>query len=320
MGNIFLNKDIQKFVDDLERQGGKPLYELTPDAARQVLITAQSGPVSLPAVHQETQLITVNNRDMNVVFVRPDKQAHALPIIFYIHGGGWVMGNEVTHRRLICELAARTNSAVVFPVYANAPAGQYPFVTEDLYAVLEHVTGHAKKYGLDEARLIVMGDSVGGNMAAVMTLMAKAKGKHPRITSQILLYPVTDDNFETESYETYADGPWLTRAAMKWFWDMYAPRAKDRNNITACPLKATKEALADLPPALIVTVENDVLRDEGEAYARKLNAAGVEVASVRVNGAIHDFMMLNALADTAPARGALDLVCAYIMHVFNGRS
>lgn len=156
-------------------------------------------------------------------------------------------------------------------------------------------------------------------MAAAMTLAAKEKGA-PKICFQLLLYPVTDASLSTESYQIYADGPWLTKKAMIWFWQAYAPDEKDRKNIMASPLNASTEQLKGLPPALIITDENDVLRDEGEAYARKLNAAGVDVTAIRFNGTIHDFMMLNPIADTMPTRTAVLLAVSKLREVLGVRA
>lgn len=214
------------------------------------------------------------------------------------------MGDKDTHERLVRELAQGAQAAVVYPNYTPSPEAQYPVPLEQAYAAMLSVLQRADDYGLDASRVAVAGDSVGGNMATVMALLAKER-KGPRIDFQLLLYPVTDANFDTESYRAFADGPWLTRRAMQWFWDAYAPDETRRGEITASPLRATPEQLRGLPPALIITAENDVLRDEGEAYARKLSDAGVRVACVRYNGTHHDFMMLNGLAETTPARAAV---------------
>lgn len=316
MDELHLDKDIQKFVDKLKEQGGKPLYEQTPEQARRTLEIVQSGNVNIPAVDWEKVVLPLpSGSSMKTIFVRPLKAKNNLPILFYLHGGGWVMGNEQTHRRLICELADKTRMCVVFPVYENAPQGQYPRVTKDLFETLEYVCAHAKQYALNADKLVVAGDSVGGLMAAVMTMMAKEQNNRPRILYQVLLYPVTNANFNTASYEAFEDGPWLTREAMKWFWDMYVPDGKSRNEKYAAPLRASDDDLKGLPPALVVTDENDVLRSEGEAYARRLNEAGVDVAGVRFNGAIHDFLMLNDISQSAPARMALELVCTVLKNI-----
>ena len=163
---------------------------------------------------------------------------------------------------------------------------------------------HSASLRVDPLRLAVAGDSVGGNMAAAVTLMAKQR-RRPKIGFQVLFYPVTDAGFDTVSYARFADGPWLTKRAMEWFWDAYLPDPAARKQPTATPLNASLDQLASLPEALVIVAENDVLRDEGEAYARKLSNAGVRVTSTRYNGTIHDFVMLNALADTPATRGAI---------------
>ncbi|MFR6465168.1 MAG: alpha/beta hydrolase, partial [Alphaproteobacteria bacterium] len=201
--------------------------------------------------------------------------------------------------------------------YTLSPEAQYPQTTNDLFAVLQYVAEYGAKYNLDTGRLAVAGDSVGGNMAAVMALMAKANDNKPEIDFQLLLYPVTDAAFETKSYNAFAEGPWLTKKAMEWFWKQYAPDENSRGEIYASPLRAASEELEGLPAALIITDENDVLRDEGEAYARKLDEAGVTVGSVRINGTIHDFLMLNALADSVPTKAALALAVVSLQDVFD---
>ncbi len=317
MGKPNLIKPVKAFIDKLSKAGGKPLYELTPEEARNVLLNVQAEDEVLPEANVDEITVSLENgREMRVLIVRPSGVDDTLPIIFYIHGGGWVMGNEVTHARLIRQLADEVQAAVVFPVYIPSPEAQYPQTTNDLFGVLQYISEYGAKYNLDTDRLAVAGDSVGGNMAAVMTLMAKKNENTPKIDFQLLFYPVTDASFENESYETYSEGPWLTRKAMEWFWQQYAPNKKSRKEIYASPLRATKEDLEGLPPALIITDENDVLRDEGEAYARKLDEAGVTVGVVRVNGTIHDFLMLNALADTVPTKAAMALAVISLQDVF----
>jgi acetyl esterase len=192
----------------------------------------------------------------------------------------------------------------VFVDYDHSPEARYPIAIEQAYATACYVVDHSADLRIDPLRLAVAGDSVGGNMAAALTLMARQR-RGPKIAFQVLFYPVTDADFDTASYTRFADGPWLTRRAMQWFWDAYLPDLAARKQPTATPLNASLEELAGLPEALVVIDENDVLRDEGEAYARRLSDAGVRVTSTRYNGTIHDFVMLNALADTPAARGAI---------------
>ena len=310
----------QKFIDILDKQGGTPLYELSPEQARQVLLTVQNGKVDMPPVDVRAAEIDVGKgRQLKADIIRPQGIKEKLPVIYYIHGGGWVMGDNVTHRRLTAELAAMVPAAVVFPMYTQAPKGQFPEVTRDLFAGLKYIVEQGEKLQIDTSKLAVAGDSVGGGMAAIMTLMAKQNGFRPKIAGQILLYPETAAGFDTESYQKFADGPWLTKKAMEWFWDQYLPEKTKRLSILAAPLEAEIKELKGLPPALVITDENDVLRDEGEAYARKLDAAGVETTSVRFNGTMHDFMMLNALSDTSAAKTAVALTALKLRQVLYGR-
>lgn len=303
----------ENFIKKLEAGGGVPLYELTPEEARNVLSSAQGGQIKMPDVDIENKEIAVENgRKLHLEIIKPNGIKDNLPVVYYVHGGGWVMGDNLTHRRLICELADKIPAVVVFPVYTQAPEGQYPDVTEDLFAGLKYVAENGKTLGFDSSRLAIAGDSVGGNMAAVLTLMAKNNNFYPKIDFQLLFYPVTNADFESESYNEFENGPWLTKKAMEWFWKQYLPDEDKRRLIFASPLLAKVSELKDLPPALIITDENDVLRDEGEAYARKLDEAGVETTCVRFNGTIHDFVMLNALSETAPSKTALLLAQAVL--------
>jgi acetyl esterase len=239
-----------------------------------------------------------------VRIVRPAGTVDVLPAVIYIHGGGWILGDRNTHDRLVREIAVGVEAAVVFVDYDRSPEARYPVAIEQAYAATCYVVDHSADLRIDPSRLAVAGDSVGGNMAAALTLMARQR-RGPKVNFQVLFYPVTDADFDTASYTRFADGPWLTKRAMQWFWDAYLPDLAARKQSTATPLNASLDELAGLPEALVVVDENDVLRDEGEAYARRLSDAGVRVTSVRYNGTIHDFVMLNALADTPATRGAI---------------
>jgi acetyl esterase len=289
----------------LTAAGGPPIYTLSPDAARDVLAGAQAQPVAkLPAAIEDTTFPFGPTGSVRIRIVRPQGASGALPVVMHFHGGGWILGDKETHDRMTREIAVGANAAVVFVDYERSPEARYPVAIEQAYAATKYVAEHGRELAVDPARLAIVGDSVGGNMAAAVTLMAKERGG-PKIAFQVLFYPVTDANFETGSYETFADGPWLTRPAMEWFWNAYLPDVAARRQITATPLGASLDQLKGLPDALIIVDENDVLRDEGEAYARKLSEAGVRVTSVRYNGTIHDFVLLNALTDTPAVGGAL---------------
>ena len=241
---------------------------------------------------------------VSITVVRPTGTNGRLPVVMYFHGGGWILGNFGTHQRLVRELAAGTGAAFVFVNYTRSPEAHYPVSIEEAYAATKWVAERGAELGLDGRRLALAGDSVGGNMTAAVTLLAKERGG-PALRYQALFYPVTHAAFDTDTYQQFADGPWLTRKAMEWFWDAYAPDVERRTEPTASPLLASLEQLKGLPPALVITDEADVLRDEGEAYSRKLRQAGVDVTAIRYEGIIHDFMMLNAVAETNAARAAV---------------
>lgn len=293
----------RQFVDSLA--GAPPIYTLSPADARSVLARAQSIPVGKPTAHIEDVTFPIGpTGSIPVRIVRPAGTAEILPVVVYFHGGGWILGDRDTHDRLVREIAVGAHAAVVFVDYAPSPEARYPVAIEQAYAATRYVVDQDASLRIDPLRLAVAGDSVGGNMAAAVTLMSKQR-RGPKIAFQVLFYPVTDAGFDTPSYTRFADGPWLTKRAMEWFWEAYLPDAAVRKQPTATPLNASLDQLAGLPEALIIVDENDVLRDEGEAYARKLSDAGVRVTSVRYNGTIHDFVMLNALADTPATRGAI---------------
>jgi acetyl esterase len=257
-------------------------------------------------------------RETRVRIVRPQGATGVRPVVVYFHGAGWVMGDTTTHDRLVRELAAGSGAVVVFVDYERSPENRYPVAVEQDYAVTEYVATHAGEFGVDATRLAIAGDSVGGNMTAVVSLLAKER-HGPKIAAQVLFYPVTDASLSQPSYTEFANGPWLTTKAMAWFWDAYLPDHAARKDRHVSPLNATLAELRDLPPALVITDENDVLRDEGEAYARKLTQAGVPVTAARYGGTIHDFVMLNALAETPAARGAIAQATGFLRRALAAR-
>jgi acetyl esterase len=295
------------------------LFTLGPHKGRLALDEMQSGTVSKPPVDMEDLTITDGpSAQVALRILRPQHAQTPLPVIVYIHGAGWVFGSTQTHDRLMRELAVGTQAAVVFPAYRLCPEVRYPTALEECYMVARWVAERGQEHGLDAARLAVAGDSVGGNMATVITLLSRERGG-PDIRLQLLFYPVTDAAFDTASYHQFAEGYHLRRDAMMWFWDQYTRNPSERNEITASPLRAGVAQLKRLPPALIVTAEADVLRDEGEAYANKLREAGVRVTAARFQGTIHDFVMLNALAHSAATRGAIALATAWLREGFSTR-
>jgi acetyl esterase len=302
-----LDLETQRFVDALEAKGGPPLYTLSPREARAVLEDLQSGPIAkLPAEIEDRTIPGGPTGDIGIRIVRPPGATHTLPVVLYFHGGGWILGDENTHDRLIREIANGAYAAVVFVKYTRSPEARYPIAIEQAYAATRYVAEHGSTLDVDPSRLALAGDSVGGNMVAVTMLLAKQRGG-PKIRYQVMFYPVTDARMGSGSYRAFANGPWLTKAAMKWFFDAYAPNVGEREEPTISPLNASLEQLQGQAPALIVTDENDVLRDEGEAYAHELMQAGVEVTAVRELGTMHDFVMLDALRDTPAAKSAVEL-------------
>jgi len=288
------------------------LFELTPAEGRKAVDEVQSGEIAKPEIDEEWIAISGGpTGEVKTRIVKPRGTTGTLPVVLYIHGAGWVFGDAHTHDRLVRELAVGIGAAVVFPEYDRSPEARYPVALEQSYTVAQWVVSDGAPKGLDASRLAVAGDSVGGNMTAALTLLAKQRGA-PKIAAQVLFYPVTDANFDTPSYEQFAEGYFLRRDAMEWFWDQYTTDVEQRNEITASPLRASLEQLAGLPPALVITGEADVLRDEGEAYAGKLREAGVPVTAVRYQGIIHDFVMLNALRETHAADAAIKQAIAFL--------
>ncbi|MFI7221358.1 alpha/beta hydrolase [Micromonospora maritima] len=281
------------------------LFDLGPIDGRKAVDDVQSPLIDVPGTTKETFT------EPALTIFRPDGATGPLPVVLYIHGAGWVFGNNHTHDRLARELAAGVGAAVVFPDYSLSPEAKYPVAIGENYAAARWVLEHGTEHGLDPSRIAVAGDSVGGNMAAALTLMAKDRGDLA-LAAQVLFYPVTDANFDTGSYRQFAEGYFLRRDAMQWYWDQYTTDEAQRAEITASPLRATPEQLTGLPPALVITAEADVLRDEGEAYANNLRAAGVPVTAVRYQGIIHDFVMLNALSGTNAAEAAINQAIAFL--------
>ncbi|MGW7102617.1 alpha/beta hydrolase [Streptomyces sp. NPDC054838] len=286
------------------------LFQIPPAEGRKAVDEVQSGQVEAPAVDEEWVTVPGGpTGEVRARIVRPAGAEGPLPAIVYIHGAGWVFGNARTHDRLVRELAVGAGAAVVFPEYDLAPEHRYPVAIEQNWTVARWIVTDGAAHRLDATRIAVAGDSVGGNMSIALTLMAKERGGLD-LRQQVLFYPVTDAAFDTASYHRFAEGYFLRRDGMQWFWDQYTTGEADRARITASPLRATTDQLTGLPPALVITAEADVLRDEGEAYANKLRTVGVPVTAVRFQGVIHDFVMLNALRATPAADTAITMAAA----------
>jgi len=307
--SVVLEPAAQKIADAF----AKPpfLYDMPPADARKALEDAQSGPVSKPAVDEEWITVPSPAGDVRVRIVRPRGATGTLPVIVYMHGGGWVLGSARTHDRLVSELADGARAALAFVEYPNSPEARYPTAIEQGYATAQWIMKNGPSKALDPGRMAVAGESVGGNMAAALALMAKQRGD-VTFVQQSMYYPVTDAAMNTASYEQFATGYYLSRREMEWFWDAYTTDPAQRAEITASPNRATAEQVSGLPPAYLCVDEADVLRDEGEAYAAKLRSAGVPVTTVRYDGTIHDFMLLNALSETRATRAAVGQATAFL--------
>lgn len=276
--------------------GGPPLESLSPAAARQVLVDLQaSAKVDVSGIDVSEKTITQDGYTVHLHIVRPEKISGILPVFLFIHGGGWILGDFPTHLRLVRDLVVASGYAAVFVNYTPSPEARYPQAVNEIYAAAKWVARNGSEIFVDGKRLAIVGNSVGGNMSTVTSLMAKEKGG-PDIKVQVLMWPIVDADFDTESYRLFGKDRFLTTPLMKWMYNHYTTDPEQRKEIYASPLRATTEQLSGLPPTLIQVAENDVLRDEGEAYGRKLDAAGVHVTTVRYNGMIHDFGLLNGLA------------------------
>ncbi|WP_026073135.1 alpha/beta hydrolase [Nodosilinea nodulosa] len=296
-----LSREVKAFLKVLN-SGGVPLETLPPLEARQVLVDAQaSADVDLSGIDESEKTITADEYSITLNIVRPEGVQGILPVFIFIHGGGWVLGDYPTHKRMVRDLVVLSGFSGVFVNYTRTPDAQFPQAINEIYAATKWVAEHGEEIGVDGSNLAVVGNSVGGNMTAVTSLMAKDRGG-PHIKLQIMMWPIVDSSFETESYRQFGDKRFLTTPLMKWMYDMYIADPEKRKDIYASPLQATVEQLKGLPPALIQVAESDILRDGGEAYGRKLDEAGVTVTTVRYNGMIHDFGLLNGLAEVPAVR------------------
>jgi len=299
-----IDPKIRTFLAAVNRDSS-PFWEQPGPQVRAVLTGLQAKtPVDMSGVTISERTISENGRKVKLYVMKPDKTPGARPVLLFVHGGVWIAGNFENHKRLVRDLVVGSGAAAVFPEYTPIPDAVYPTQIEEIYSAAKWVAAHGDEIGLDGTRMAVAGNSVGGNMSAVLTMMAKDRGG-PTIRFQALLIPATDTNFNTNSYRDFDTGRFLARAFMQYGWDIYAPDAKVRKEAYVAPLQASLEQLRGLPPALVITAENDPLRDEGEAYARKLKEAGVDVTAIRYDGMIHDFVLLNGIRDVPGTQSAL---------------
>jgi acetyl esterase len=297
-----LSKGVKEFLKLLNAPGGEPLEEMSALDARQVLVDAQASvKVDLSGIEESEKIISADGHSIKLNIVRPAGVKETLPVFIFIHGGGWVLGDYPTHKRMVRDLVVLSGVAGVFVNYTRTPDAAYPQAINEIYAATKWVAENGAEIYVDGKKLAVVGNSVGGNMTAVTTIKAK-ENKGPEIKLQIMMWPIVDASFDTESYKLFGKDRFLTTPLMKWMYDMYIKDPKKRQDIHASPLQASIEQLKGLPPALIQVAENDILRDGGEAYGRKLDEAGVKVTTVRYDGMIHDFGLLNGLAELPPVR------------------
>ncbi|HEY0147233.1 MAG TPA: alpha/beta hydrolase [Methylovirgula sp.] len=306
-----LDPAVRKFLIPLDKDPS-PFWEQPQPKPQQVVTDLQNQtPVDMSGVTISEQSLTVDGRTIKLFIVKPDHLEGHPGVILFIHGAVWLAGNFENHKRLVRDLVVESGQPAVFPEITNLPVGKYPVPLNQAYATLEWIAAHASEFGADGSRIAVAGNSVGGNMTAALNLMVKDR-KGPKISYQVLLWPATNAGVDTCSYEEYANGRFLSRAFMKYGWDRYAPTEKERENPYVSPLRASTTELQGLPPTLVITEENDVLRDEGQAYAHRLQDAGVPTVSVRYNGTIHDFGLLNALVDLPTTQAMIHQVAGSI--------
>jgi acetyl esterase/lipase len=302
-----IDPQIRPFLAALNKDPS-PFWELPQPKPQDILTGLQSQTqVDMSGVTTTERTITYDGRTVKLYIMKPEHLTGRPGVLLFIHGGVWIVGNFENHQRLLRDLVVGSGQVGVFVEYTPLPSARFPVALEECYAALQWVASHGDELGADGQRIAIAGNSVGGNMAAALALMAKDRAG-PRISYQVLLIPATDASVDTDSYHDYGVGRFLARDFMKYGWDLYAPDSKLRDNPYVSPLRASSSQLQGLPPALVVTAENDPLRDEGEAYARRLKDAGVDVAALRFNGTIHDFVLLNALRHVPSTEAAIEQV------------
>ncbi len=317
-GSYGLDPDVQEFLNAIHSYDGPPLQDLPLEIGRNAMIEIQKdSTLNYDEVIIEKETFNLNKKTVQTVIVKPKKsKEEILPVLIYFHGGGWVYNSFETHKRLMRDIALKANIGVVFVEYSRAPEAKFPIANKEGYLTALYLSKHGEKHGLDPTKISIGGDSAGGNLAAVIALMSKERQEF-KLVSQVLINPVTDTNTNTKSYKQFSKRHYLSRDIMIWFWNLYAPNKSKHYSSKIAPLKATKEELTNLPQTLLITAEYDVLRDEGEAYAKKLRMAKVPVISTRYGGTIHDFVVLNVLKDTNPSKAALNQICNFLKTTFS---
>jgi acetyl esterase/lipase len=304
-----IDPQVRSFLAKINKDSS-PFWELPQPKPQEILTELQSQTtVDMSGVTTSERTIKQDGRSVKLYIMKPEQVGGNPGVLLFIHGGVWIVGNFENHQRLLRDLVVGSGQIGVFVEYTPLPEARFPTQLEESYAALKWVAEHAQDFGADGTRIAIAGNSVGGNMTAALALMAKDRSG-PKVSYQVLMIPATDASVDTQSYHEYGTGRFLARAFMKYGWDLYVPDAKTRDNPYVSPLRASANELKGLPPALVITAENCPLRDEGEAYARKLKDAGVTVDAVRYNGTIHDFVLLNALRNVPSTEAAIDQVNA----------
>lgn len=310
-----LHPQAKAIVENLAAAGGKPIEQMTPAEVRAERAQTAAARAAMAAPFQEVARAedrTVPGQgDPIPVRVYWPTEDRRLPVLIYFHGGGWMFGNIEAVDRTCRTLAVGGRCVVVNVDYRLAPEHKFPAAAEDAYAVAEYVARHPEEFACDPSRIAVGGDSAGGNLAAVACLMARDRGGPP-LAFQLLVYPLTDYDDNRPSMEEFAEGPLLTRAGIHYFWKHYVSSAEEGRHPYASPMNAA--SLEKLPPALVIDAECDPLRDQGEAYARRLAESGVPVTLKRYEGAMHVFFQMGGALDTG--RAALADAAAALQQAF----
>lgn len=314
--HVHLDNIVKCFIDNLKID--KPIYEMSADEARNFLIEVQEkGYKDLEASVEDFSIFSTLVGDISIRLVKPEKfKNEVLPLVIYCHGGGWVMGDADVYDITIKTIANHSKAAVAFVNYPRSPEFKYPIALNHVYETVKFFSENGTDYGINPQKIAIVGDSAGGNLATATAIKLNYENEQ-KLCFQALLYPVCDTEMNTKSYDEFKDGPWLSKKAMEYFFNAYLDNKDQKKEISVSPLKAEIDDLVGLPPTLIITAENDVLRDEGEEYARKLIEANVDTACVRINNTIHDFMMINPLKDSKATHSGYKLLCKFLYHVLN---
>ena len=295
------------FLESELAKGGPELYSMSVEQARESFSGYGDKSIpQIPALVEDYTISVPSNKRLKIRIVKPENSKNPLPVLMYFHGGGWMLGDADTYDRLVREISVRVNVAVVFVEYSRTPEAKYPVAIEEAYNATLYVAEHGKEFNIDSSHLAVAGDSSGGNMAIITTMLAKERGG-PKISYQVLYYPVTDADFTRPSYTEFTNGYFLSREEVEYFWNHYVPDKQQRYSPKISPLRSSVRDLEGLPPALVITAELDVLRDEGEDYGHKLMEANVPTTSVRINGTVHGFISVDQLRNASPSIAAANL-------------